>query len=90
MMHNENTGTGFNLLGKYIMEGQSMKVPNRNPVIKQEQVNLEEPQSIQVKHEVNAADHDIQPLIENDEIVGVVHTCSCGRSVEIHFNFTEQ
>ncbi|MFQ6604302.1 MAG: hypothetical protein ACE5D8_01995 [Fidelibacterota bacterium] len=67
-----------------------MRVPNRNPVIKQDQIRLEDPRPIQVKHHTFAKDHDIQPLIENDEIVGVVHTCACGQAVEIHFNFTEQ
>ncbi len=32
-------------------------------------------------------DHEIEPIIENDEVVGVIHRCSCGKATEIRFDY---
>ena len=36
------------------------------------------------------SDDVLKPIIENGEIVGVVHQCSCGKVTEIKFEFEEE
>lgn len=29
----------------------------------------------------------VEPIIENDEVVGIIHYCQCGKSTEIRFDY---
>ncbi len=49
-------------------------------------VGGEQPQ-LDDKTNNNSHKHEIEPIIENDEVVGVVHHCQCGKSTEIRFDY---
>lgn len=63
-------------------------------VIKEKTVELSSAISVggeqfQHKDKVETETHknEIEPIIENDEVVGVVHHCQCGKSTEIRFDY---
>ncbi|MBN2281954.1 MAG: hypothetical protein JXQ65_15330 [Candidatus Marinimicrobia bacterium] len=79
----ENTGF-FRAGGRVIIKN----------IIKEKAINYSKP--VPVGGETNFAhsnkkevedSHKIEPIIENDEIVGVIHHCICGRSTEIRFDY---
>lgn len=76
--------------GKFLDQGKFI-IKN---IIKENSVNLS--QSISIGGErkesdqtgsANVHDHEIEPIIENDEVVGVIHHCQCGKSTEIRFDY---
>lgn len=76
--------------GKFLDQGKFI-IKN---IIKENSVNLS--QSISVGGErkesdqtesANVHDHEIEPIIEDDEVVGVIHHCQCGKSTEIRFDY---
>ncbi len=58
-------------------------------IIKKSSVRQGTPQTIvpEVPARVNQPPMDVQPLLEDDIIVGMKITCSCGNSHEVRFEF---
>ncbi len=62
-------------------------------IIKKKLIELDAPISVGGEKNVNihssrnSAKDIIEPIIENDEIIGVLHHCSCGKITEIHFDY---
>ncbi len=73
----------------YLREGRSIK-----NVIKKNSVNITSEVSIggkkleqlEEKPDDNHKD-EIEPIIENDEVVGIIHHCQCGKATEIRFDY---
>ncbi len=62
-------------------------------IIKKKLIELDAPISVGGEKNIhkysskNSIKDIIEPIIENDEIIGVLHHCSCGKTTEIHFDY---
>lgn len=58
-------------------------------VIKQKDVKLNKPIKIDIDESgsENSSAESIEPIIEDDCAVGVIHRCICGNSTEIRFDY---
>ncbi len=67
------------------------KLPVRHSVIKNNAVRIGEPKKIEQtpEPESHSGKTDVQPIIENNQVTGIVFTCSCGKVSEIRFDFDE-
>ncbi|MDP8237841.1 MAG: hypothetical protein P9X24_02010 [Candidatus Hatepunaea meridiana] len=60
-------------------------------VIKHKDVRMFNP----VKIEINESEFEdnkgesIEPIIDDDCVVGIIYTCSCGKSTEIRFDYDD-
>jgi len=69
----------------------SKQVKKRPIIIKGPAVKLEEPVKV-VSPETSSVKQGegyFQPIIEGDQIVGVIHVCTCGRRSELRFEFED-
>jgi|GEM_PF-1868203 hypothetical protein len=68
------------------------KISPRKTVIKREQLVLGKPKKIEHALQVSETHHDgkITPLFNNDELIGVIYECSCGKVAQILFDFEEE
>ncbi len=68
--------------------GRGLTVANKT-IIKKSSVRQGAPQTIvpEVPSGVNQRPMEVQPLLEEDTIVGIKVTCSCGNSHEVRFEF---
>ncbi len=76
---------------KIPLEGRRFTIKN---VIKEKTVAISSSISVggeqfqyDKKVDKNAKKDEIEPIIENDEVVGVIHYCQCGKSTEIRFDY---
>ncbi len=68
------------------------KTTPRKTVIKREQLVLGKPKKIEHALQVSETQHDgkITPLFNNDELIGIIYECSCGKVAQILFDFEEE
>ncbi len=68
------------------------KTSPRKKVIKREQLVLGKPKKIEHALQVSETQHDgkITPLFNNDELIGIIYECSCGKVAQILFDFEEE
>ncbi len=73
------------------MQHTGKKTP-RKTVIKREQLVLGKPKKIEHALQVSETQHDgkITPLFNNDELIGIIYECSCGKVAQILFDFEEE
>ncbi len=61
----------------------------RDPIIKNSLARVS--QSVTVKNASSSLDSNqidfVQPIMQEQDIIGIIHNCSCGRSTEIMFEF---
>ena len=73
------------------LEGISLKQgtdTGRKSVVKKNNVKMNSPMKIYTEKE--DIEESIEPILEDDEIVGVIHTCSCGKTTAIRFEYDEE
>jgi ABC-type dipeptide/oligopeptide/nickel transport system ATPase subunit len=65
-----------------------------NSIIKEKAVQFSNPVSIggekekQTENDHKAVrENEIETIIENGEVVGIIHHCQCGKSTEIRFDY---
>jgi|GEM_PF-3090945 len=65
--------------------------PAKSPVIKGQGIeNKETVRIISEKGQVlKKSSAEVEPIVENDMIVGIIHRCTCGKRTEIRFEFEE-
>ncbi|MFH1852282.1 MAG: hypothetical protein ABIA75_08060 [Candidatus Neomarinimicrobiota bacterium] len=65
------------------------KIHRRTVIIKNGLVRKSDPVRVRVSGNGNETFHQgyIQPLMQGNQIVGVVNTCACGKVTEIRFDF---
>lgn len=59
-------------------------------LIKDNKVQLGHPVKINSKNSAEEGEESIEPIIENDQIIGVVYQCKCGRSRRILFEYNRK
>ena len=80
----------FNASLDFIKTGNKASF-RRRAIIKQSNVRVEKPKKIEYE-EVNKDEYGeftVRPIRDDGKIVGIIHTCSCGRVSEIRFEFDE-
>jgi len=64
----------------------------RKSVIKKHAVKYYPPKKIEI-NESDFEENDsprVEPIIEDNNIIGVVHKCSCGKVIEIRFEYANE
>jgi len=81
--HNKNLKF-FKSRGKVIIKNiiKEQTVNYSPPIFVGGESTFETPIDNEFEHE-----HEIEPIIENEEVVGVMHRCSCGKATEIRFDY---
>jgi len=81
----------FKPLAEVIKNQPKKKFVARNKVIKNPIVNNSHRVVIETPADYeDDSKSEIQPIIENGEIVGMIYRCSCGRISEIRFEYEIQ
>ena len=78
----------FKPLAEIVKNQSGRRIVSRNKVIKSPNVN--DDHRITIKPPVDFdgnSDAEVQPIMENGEIVGIMYRCSCGRISEIRFEY---
>jgi len=62
---------------------------SRKSVIKNNTVRVGDKKRIDHKSDdhTDMSEPEVQPIVENDQIVGIFYKCSCGKLSEIRFDF---
>lgn len=84
-----------NLIDPIDINEPSRKKPSG--IIKQRSINVSTPVKIE-NRKMKLADSEgsniftekTSPILENGEIIGVLHRCSCGKETRIYFDYEEQ
>lgn len=61
----------------------------RGPIIKNDLIRVSKSVTVKIAKDrfgSNMIDY-VQPIMQGQDIVGITHTCSCGKSTEIMFEF---
>ncbi len=64
-------------------------------IIKENNIEYSKPMAIggelmtknEEKDKNNGHEFEIETIIENEEVVGIIHHCQCGKSTEIRFDY---
>lgn len=65
---------------------------SRKSVIKRDQLVVGQPRKIEHSLQVSESHHDgkVTPIYNDDELIGIIYECSCGKVAQILFDFEEQ
>ena len=60
----------------------------RHPIIKSNEVNIkQEKKFIPQTHHTDTKKTKVSPIMNDNEIIGVMTECSCGEVIKIYFNY---
>jgi hypothetical protein len=60
----------------------------RKSVIKKNELRIGNKHRIDhIEQHLETGEPDIQPILEDDQVVGIKYICTCGKISEIHFDF---
>lgn len=67
---------------------------NRTPIYKQkvirsQRIQLNKPITINAESMNDDGSESVEPMVENGQVVGIIHRCSCGKVTEIRFQMDD-
>ncbi len=68
------------------------KTVGRKSVIKRDQLIIGHPRKIEHSLQVSEHSHEgkVTPIYNDEELIGIIYECSCGKVAQILFDFEEQ
>ena len=81
----------FNKDQSHVFTDASPKNMVRNSVIKKEKLVIGHPKKIEHSLQVSETQQDgkVTPVFNNNELIGIIYECSCGKVAQILFDFEE-
>ena len=60
----------------------------RKSVIKKDELRIGNKKRIDhIEQHTDAGEPEVEPILENEQVVGIIYKCTCGKTSEIHFDF---
>lgn len=71
------------------ISGIKHKSSPKHTVIKTQLVNMQSPLKVEIDESdfEDEENESIEPIVEDGEIMGVIHKCSCGKVAKIRFEY---